>query len=259
MNTVVKEALRRLLPRALRRHRILGGPLRGRTIVTSWHDYPAAILGRTERPLLAWFAEHARQGETWLDVGAHFGYTALALAHMVGPEGRVFAFEPLVSTAGCLSQSRQINGLAQLAIVPFGLAQPESLAVFSLPTTRGMADSTLRNSNWLEPIHVARLDWLWPRICGRDRTIHGIKIDVQGMEGDTIGGMRDLLRTFRPKLVVEFHRGVDRSSILGFLAEAGYRNPGCPVEAAAGETEPRYLDDRSYAFAATEIHAYQFR
>ena len=257
MNTTVKTALRRFLPRAIRRHRILGGPLRGQTIVTSWHDYPAAILGRTERPLLAWFAEHARRGETWLDVGAHFGYTALALARMVGREGRVFAFEPMVATAGCLSRSRQINGLAQLAIVPLGLAQPDSLALRSLPITRGMADSTLPEASWSEPIPLARLDWLWPRICDSNPAIHGIKIDVQGMEGEAIAGMQRLLRTFRPKLVVEFHRGVDRHAILGSLADVGYRTPGRPIEPASGETEPRYLDDRSYAFSVPGTHAHE--
>ena len=46
----VKEALRKLLPRTVKPHRILAGPLRGQWIVTSWHDYPAAILGYTEAP-----------------------------------------------------------------------------------------------------------------------------------------------------------------------------------------------------------------
>ena len=68
--------------------------------MTSWHDYPAAILGRTEGALLAYFAKHASSGETWLDVGAHYGYTAIALSKLVGGNGRVFAFEPMLNTAG---------------------------------------------------------------------------------------------------------------------------------------------------------------
>ena len=75
-----KTQLRRLMPRAVRPHRILSGRLRGRWIVTSWHDYPAAILGRTERALLDWFEGHVKPGQTWLDVGAHYGYTAIALS-----------------------------------------------------------------------------------------------------------------------------------------------------------------------------------
>jgi FkbM family methyltransferase len=250
MRKAAKETLRRLLPRAIRRHRIIGGPLRGHAIVTSWHDYPAAILGRTEGPLLDWLREHAGRGETWLDVGAHFGYTALALSRFVGPEGRVFAFEPMVATAGCIAQSRNLNGITQLTVIPMGLAQPESFATYRLPTTRGMADSTVavQDSNWFESIPVARLDWLWQRICGPNPKIDGIKIDVQGMEFDAIRGMEDVLLTFEPKLVIEFHRGVDRRTILQHLAELGYRRPGVPIEPMEGEVDPRYLDDRSYAF-----------
>ena len=65
MNGSLKKGLRSLFPRSLVRHRILTGPLRGSTIVTSWHDYPAAILGRTELALLDWFANNvgtARHG-----------------------------------------------------------------------------------------------------------------------------------------------------------------------------------------------------
>jgi len=81
----LKTWLRPLLPRKIRPMRILGGPLRGQLIVTSWHDYPAAIVGRTELQLLKWFEAHVRKGQTWLDVGAHYGYTAIALSRLVGP------------------------------------------------------------------------------------------------------------------------------------------------------------------------------
>ena len=85
MNT--KSLVRELLPRRHVAHRIMSGPLRGMRIVTSWHDYPAAILGYTERKLTDWLLANARPGETWLDVGANCGYTSLALSRAVGPEG----------------------------------------------------------------------------------------------------------------------------------------------------------------------------
>src|SRR5436190_11305500 len=130
----LKAQLRRLLPRAIRPHRILGGRLRGFRIVTSWHDYPGAITGRTERGLLAWFENNVRRGETWLDVGAHYGYTAIALSRLVGAKGRVFAFEPMLATAGCLDRTRALNGLSQLTLIPCALGTPESVDLRTLPT-----------------------------------------------------------------------------------------------------------------------------
>lgn len=107
MNEKLKWAVRRFLPISVKPHRIITGPLRGAKIVTSWHDYPAAILGRTERALLGHFANVVGRGETWLDVGAHYGYTAISLSMLVGRSGRVFAFEPMVATAGCISRTRR--------------------------------------------------------------------------------------------------------------------------------------------------------
>jgi FkbM family methyltransferase len=251
MNTTLKKYIRQLLPRSIGPRRILGGPLRGQSLVTSWHDYPAAILGRTEGPLLEWFANNVRPRETWLDVGAHYGYTAVALARLVGPEGRVFAFEPMTSTAGCIARTRSINGLSQLTIVPVALGDCDNVATRELPEVRGMIDSTIIGSGRGEAFFVANFDWLWPRIsqsgCGEAPKVDGIKIDVQGMEIETLKGMFETLRRYRPKLVVELHKGVSRQEFFGLIDSAGYSRQGIPVENTADATE--YFDDRSYAFS----------
>ena len=248
MSKTIKSFLRAWLPRSIRRHRILAGPLRGQWIVTSWHDYPAAITGRTERPLLDWFAANVKPGETWLDVGVHYGYTAIALSGLVGRQGRVFAFEPMLSTTGYLAQTRLLNQLPQMIVLPLALATPPSLELKRLPTVRGMVDSTIQRGEWTETILVTRFDWLWPQICGAQERIDGVKIDVQGMEIEVLRGMSDLLKSFKPKLVVEIHHGVDRSELLDLVEALGYLRRGIPIEPVKGEFEPQYLDDKSYAF-----------
>src|SRR6185295_9842576 len=152
---------RRFLPRTPRPHSILAGPLRGASIYTSWHDYPGAILGTTEKALLSWFQRNVSPGETWIDIGAHYGYTAIALCRLVGAAGRVVAFEPVLSTAGCIARTRELNGLRQLQIVPMGLASNASLETRHLPMVRGMADSTISRGAWEERISVASFDAVW--------------------------------------------------------------------------------------------------
>ena len=252
MNTSYKSFLRRLLPGDVHHQRILSGPLRGLRIVTSWHDYPAAITGRTERPLLDWFAKNVRPGETWLDIGAHYGYTAIALCCLVGEKGRVFAFEPMLSTAGYVVQTRHLNSFPQLIVLPFGLASPETLEMKQLSVTRGMVDSTMAKdegqAKWQEAIMVARFDWLWQRISGGREQIDGVKIDVQGMEIEVLQGMIETLHRQKSKLVIEVHRGVDRKELLDLIETAGYSRQATPIEPVEGEVEPRYVDDCSYAF-----------
>jgi FkbM family methyltransferase len=256
MNAQLKRMIRSLLPRTIRKHQIMGGSIRGSVIVTSWHDYPAAILGRTERPLLEHFAKNAGKGETWLDIGAHYGYTAIALSKLVDTSGRVFAFEPMMNTAGCISRTRLLNQLPQLTVIPIGLANGADLAVESLYTSRGMIDSTLENTEgFKETFLVSRLDWLWPQISGSDPRIHGVKIDVQGMEIQVIEGMAGLLRQYRPKLFVEVHKGVSRPKLLDLIASLGYSRSGTAVEPLHGETAPAYADDRTYLFTPVSVGA----
>jgi FkbM family methyltransferase len=252
MNERLKAVIRRSLPRSLRSHRILGGPLRGSVIVTSWHDYPAAILGRTEGPLLDYFMNNVRQGETWLDIGAHYGYTAIALSRLVGPSGRVFAFEPMLNTAGCISRTRFLNNLSHLTVVPTALGDCPDTTISSLRSVRGMIDSTLQDSGgFKESFITSRLDWLWPRISGGDTRVDGVKIDVQGMELQVLKGMANLARSYRPRLLIEIHKGVSRTELLDLIASIGYEPQGSPVEPLPGETDPIYADDRTYLFAAS--------
>jgi FkbM family methyltransferase len=250
MQGVLKASIRRLLPKRYTPHQIISGPLHGMRIVTSWNDYPAAILGYTEKALLQWLACNVRIGETWLDIGAHYGYTAMAMARLVGAKGRVFAFEPMLSTAGCVFRSVAINRLRQVTVVPMGLGSPSELEIKRIATTRGMADSTIESGRDESAIFVASFDWLWPQICGGDSRIDGVKIDVQGMEIDVVRGMAELLKMWKPKLALEVHGGVDRETLLALLENCGYARDASPIEPVAGETSARYLENRSYEFRA---------
>jgi FkbM family methyltransferase len=245
----MKEGVRALLPRGIRPRRILAGPLRGTWLVTSWHDYPAGLTGRTERPLLAWFDRHVRTGETWIDVGAHYGYTAFALARLVGMRGRVFTFEPVPATASCVDQGARLNCLDHVTVLPLGLGAGRTIEARRLPLRRGMADSTSRNEAHTVAMLMARFDWIWPILGGPAAPIHGIKIDIQGMELEALEGMRDTLARWRPHIVMELHAGVSRERVLALLGALGYSTAAEPIEPARGERTPLFLDDRSYAFA----------
>ena len=253
--------LRALLPRTIRPRRIVAGPLRGAWLVTSWHDDLAGLTSRTERQLHEWFARNVRPDETWLDIGAHYGYTTIALGRLVGAGGRVFTFEPVPATAGCVDQGRALNNLPHVAVIPLGLGQVETMEFRQLALTRGMADSTLgvgrgprsgpgeaARSAWFVNAAIARFDWLWPAINGGNGTIHGVKIDVQGMELQTLEGMRDALARWHPRLVLELHAGVSREAVLSLLRELGYSSDAVAVEPVRGERTPQFLDNHSYAF-----------
>ncbi len=245
----IKELIRRALPSNVRPRRIVRGPLRGYRLTTSWHDYPAGITGRAEPELLSWFASAVHPGETWLDVGAHYGYTSLALCRSVGETGRVFAFEALLRTAGHLATTRSVNGLRQLTVVPLALGDNPDISMVDVATWKGMAQPVSLPSPYRadgspsEPIYQVSLDSIWPALCGADGPISGAKIDVEGMEVAVLRGMRALLCMYRPKLIIEVHhsRGIHVDNLATILEEAGYDPDGLPLE-------PPDREDRNYEF-----------
>jgi FkbM family methyltransferase len=243
----MKETVRRFLPTRVKAHKIRRGPLKGRVIVTSWHDYPGAILGRTESDLLRWFSANVNSGETWLDVGAHYGYTAIALAERVGSTGRVFAFEPVVSTAAQLSITKSLNQLDRLGIVPLGLGSSRGMHLINVPMVRGMAQHDGLSGAMCQ-VCIVPLDDIWGSLSEGTSVIHGIKIDVQGAEYDVVLGMQRYLAELKPILVVELHSGVDRTRFVSLLESIGYDAEGKAVDGGTGGV--RYEDDKSYVFRA---------
>lgn len=247
MNRKLKDFIRGFFPRQIRNRRIWAGPLRGRRMVTSWYDNFTSLTGRTEPDVNEWFANNAKSGETWLDIGANYGYTALRLAGLVGTQGRVFAFEPKLSTCGHLSETVALNGLTQIiSVIPFGLGTTDTTEIRQFRTAGSMAVGFNMNEGPIETVAVARLDWLWPRISGNRDRIDGVKIDVQGMELEVLSGMPQLLKEHHPKLIIELHQGVDRNALFDLLEECGYQRGGLPV--CKGSQADLYQDNLSYAF-----------
>ncbi len=131
-------------------------------------------------------------------------------------------------------------------------ASPAPVDLGRLPTVRGMADTTI-SGRGLERAHYRRvlLDGIWALLCEQHPTVHGVKIDVQGMELAVLEGMRATLTLHRPKLILEFHSGVDRRSyIRTFFATCGITTlRGRDLSTEIAEVGPvSYADDKSYTF-----------
>ena len=72
--------------------------------------------------VVTWLAiKAAREGDTVLDVGGHFGYFTLLFSELVGESGQIVAFEPTPSTYGLLRDNvkRCPNVVAENLAVPF--------------------------------------------------------------------------------------------------------------------------------------------
>ena len=81
-----------------------------------------------------------RPGHTFVDVGANWGYFTLLGAHLVGPHGRVVAFEPDPRLFRTLAWNLRANALSRVRALPLAAAdRAGGRRVWWLPTADAAA------------------------------------------------------------------------------------------------------------------------
>src|ERR1700730_14433256 len=66
---------------------------------------------------LGFLSRWLKPGMTAIDIGANLGVYSLPMARLVGPEGKVFAYEPASETRRLLAISKEKNGAENLQII----------------------------------------------------------------------------------------------------------------------------------------------
>jgi FkbM family methyltransferase len=150
-------------------------------------------------------------GWTCADVGAHHGAITRQLARLVGPSGRVIAFEAHPENVRELERTVAAEHLD-------GCVRVENLAVTDGSRTRVELHAGRRHASaeWnivgidLEgrptppelEVPATSLDTYFE---SHEAAVDLVKIDVEGAEREVLVGMRRLLRERRPELILEFH------------------------------------------------------
>ena len=151
------------------------------------------------------------EGDTYLDIGAHFGYFSLLAAHLVGEKGKVFAYEASKSTHSILLK----NTAKHLIIKAFHNAlsdKKETLTFFEFPVLFSEYNSLdvtqFENEKWYKqfpPQHIAvEATTLSDIISTHKIQPKIIKIDVEGAENAVMQGATTLLTTQSPLIVMEY-------------------------------------------------------
>lgn len=162
--------------------------------------------------------EWVNAGDWVIDAGANVGNYAGRLSQLVGPAGRVFAFEPVAETFELLA--------ANMTRLPWRNVSLFNVAVSDESGIRGMTvplgDGQIENRYMAHLTTDAAGDFavMSVTVDGLQfpRRIAFVKIDVEGHELSALKGMRRLLERDRPVLVIE---GRD-DAVADYLATLGY-------------------------------------
>lgn len=148
----------------------------------------------------AFLARNLRPGETVVDAGAGYGYFTLLAADLVGPAGRVLAFEPHPRLAALLRRNVALNGFAdrvevqQKAVaaadapepLPFLAPAGSPLDGRLAPPPEGEEEAEARAAGAVA-VAATTLDSL----AGRGPDL--VKLDIPGAEEAAWAGMQRLL------------------------------------------------------------------
>jgi FkbM family methyltransferase len=200
-----------------------------------------------------------RPGQVFFDVGAHFGYYSLLAAEIVGPEGRVVAFEPTPRTHRILADNVEscpnVEALACAVHSQKGTLEltdlgPTYSAFNSLFAPR-LDDATRRRlgPHQLAAQRITVEAWSLDAFV-RERGIGPdfVKIDAESAELAILAGMQTTLATKRPLVALEVGDedipGAPRSrETVDFMMAKGYE----PWE-VEGQTLKRHQVRDTYPF-----------
>ena len=147
-----------------------------------------------------------RPGDRAVDVGANLGYFAAVMAQAVGPEGRVWAFEPVPETYERLELARELNGFMQLRTRRLALGRTAGVAEMAYDPTRSANASLYRGGEadvQSVQVEIAALDALVE--ASEVEPPQLLKLDVEGHELEVLHGARETISRSRPAVVFELN------------------------------------------------------
>ncbi len=168
------------------------------------------MFGAFEPDLLWFLACVLESGASVVDCGAHIGFFTIAAAQLVGPLGRVDAFEPIASTKLHLDTNVRNARLSNAHTHLLGLwSEPSVVEIFDY----GPAYSAF-NSIGAPRLHPGQCAPEGTPTCVPATSLDAfvtsegiapalVKIDVENSEDQVLQGMEKILQTTRPVVVIE--------------------------------------------------------
>lgn len=196
---------------------ILQGRLRGKKWIVGSGNH-GCWLGSYENALRRIFEAEVGLDATVFDIGAHVGFYTLLSSVIVGPNGKVFAFEPSSDNLRYLEAHLELNGIRNATVVTAAVSRSNGTVLFS----KGRDSSTG---------HVSSAGGLAVRAVGIDDFLADkgnlapdfLKIDVEGGELEVLEGAKDTISRYHPTIFLETHGPDMHSACCQLLRSFGYK------------------------------------
>ena len=204
--------------------RIEVGPAKGLWLELNPRTGQNDLRGDAEAEIKSIVAKRLRGGMVFYDLGANIGVFTLLAARLVGPNGKVFSFEPDAWVASRLRKNVARNGFENVCVIEAGVWS-KSGAVNFLPADSAIsADHAIgtfvagENGAAGTPRECVALDDFIATAAPPDL----IKCDVEGAEMEALAGGDKLLRTHRPWVICELHSEANEKTVRSYFRNIHY-------------------------------------
>lgn len=184
------------------------------------------VTGRYEKEIVTLYSRMLRPGMTVVDVGAHVGYHTIRFAKLVGPTGKVFAFEPHPSNFEILCRNVRRRGLANV------IMEQKAVSNVNGQITLYLGPHDLRHSLVPQGSEACEVNCVClDSYFDANEVVHLVKIDVEGAELGVLRGMRSLMdRSSKLIIILEFYPALLRAfggetapvDLLKLLCDSGF-------------------------------------
>jgi len=160
-----------------------------------------------------------KEGDVFIDIGAHIGRYTLEAAKAVGEKGKVIAIEPHPINFKILNENIKLNNLNN--VITFNLAAwyCNSKIKFFFAGSSGGGSVVKNQKLGYIVVDVKPVDEILLRLNLKP---DWIKIDVEGAEFEVLQGLKRTLTQGKPKLIVEIHKQ-NLERVFNYMMGLGYR------------------------------------
>lgn len=154
--------------------------------------------------------DNVKEGDVFLDVGAHFGYFSLFASELVGPTGKVVSIEAMPTTYSMLSKNINSNNKRNVQTFQFAAGNESGQVQFrdygvinsSLNTfvaSRGVLNGNVANFSSVN-VETKRIDKFFNDECLPHPQF--VKIDAESSEHLVLEGMASILENDHPPVLL---------------------------------------------------------
>ena len=165
----------------------------------------AYASGANELEVQQMLAKHLFPGAVFYDVGANVGFLSIIAAHLVGPTGTVYAFEPVPENAAAIRHNSSANGFQNIQVIEVAVTHHSGTGELALAAYSGGAvlAEVAKPPDWsgMLQVRLGSIDDL-VELEGL-KAPSFVKIDVEGAELGVLEGMRRTCARYRPIILYE--------------------------------------------------------